>query len=504
MHGPGALPTPRSIGCRRAPTRCYSSRPPSEHEPQLDWNNEPGFDRKNEQYLRLDLAAWLKKHAIEEEGRKQGAANQPAPDAVDLDATEAQILDWVNQRALVCRENVAGHLSDLERELTALENDQQLVALRQRVGQMKRDAVIALQDKLDEGRNKLVTVETPVREDSKEFSAFRRRNGLSRQTDYSQRRKALPFIVACFLIEVVLNASLLMDVNAFGLVGSIAQMGLISAVNVLIFGLAMGGMLRHRNLRAMRRKVGAWLGMLVLLPVVAAFNLAVGHFRDSMQAVVSNPSADIFAFGDVFDRIAAGPFALDSFQSFLLALLGFLFFCVASWKWLQRDDPYPEYGRRHRQLEERKDRYVAVYDEVQKNLRTVFAEHESKLEDVREQLEIKLSKWKEICVRGRNVVTEFPVQLSQYPLDLQFLISAYRTANSGARSEPPPAHFAAIPQINADILSAAPDFQPPPEQTLAEVMDSVHEAIKEVQQAYSEASRRYPTLERLIADGGES
>ena len=55
---------------------------------------------------------------------------------------------------------------------------------------------------------------------------------------------ALPVILFCFAVEVVLNAALLMDVNAFGLIGSTVQMGLISAVNVLMGALAMGALVR--------------------------------------------------------------------------------------------------------------------------------------------------------------------------------------------------------------------------------------------------------------------
>ena len=38
--------------------------------------------------------------------------------------------------------------------------------------------------------------------------------------------------------------------------------------------------------------------MAVLIAAVIAFNLAIGHFRDSMQAVLADPSADIFSLGN--------------------------------------------------------------------------------------------------------------------------------------------------------------------------------------------------------------
>ena len=203
-------------------------------------------------------------------------------------------------------------------------------------------------------------------------------------------------------------------------------------------------------------------------------------------------------------RFVASPAGLESFQSYLLALLGFLFFCVASWKWLQRDDPYPDYGRRHRLFEGRKDAYLARHREAQEELHRLFDEHESNLKDVRQQLEVKLSKWNDICVRGRHLVKEFPVQMGQYANDVESLMSAYRTANRRARTELPPRHFASKPEIEAGILESAPDFSPPPQTNLTEVMQSVHDAIEQVQAAYGTSARRHPTLEELMGRGAAS
>ena len=339
----------------------------------MDWDNEPGFDRKKEQFIQLDHGAWLKKHGIEDEGCRQGAANQPPSDADELDATEAKILAWVNRRALVCRGNVSGHLSDLERDLTDMEDSQGLVDLAQQAVRLETEGELALEREVANGRNELVSAQNAVREDNEDFGRFREQASLTRQADYDHRAGALPVILVCFVVEVVLNATLLMEVNVFGLVGSSIQMALISFVNIGAAGVAMGALLRQRNHVARVRGMTAWVGMAILLTATVAFNLMIGHFRDSMQAVVDDPTADVLSLGnDVLERFVDGPLALDSFQSFLLALLGFVFFCIASWKWFQRDDAYPEYGRRHRQLEARKRDYVDRYDRSQAKLKKVY------------------------------------------------------------------------------------------------------------------------------------
>lgn len=216
---------------------------------------------------------------------------------------------------------------------------------------------------MNHGRNRLHNLERELREENVDFEEFRRENSLRRQPDDSNRRSPLRYIIAFFAIELVLNATMLMEVNAFGLLGSIVQMGLIGLVNVGIFAWCMGSVIRQAaHVRVARKGLFSALAVVIVLAAIA-FNLVVGHFRDSMQAVLGDATADIFSVGsDTFERFASGMFALDSFQSALLALLGFLFFSVAAWKWLDRDDHYPDYGRRHRRLQEKRQAYVREFD----------------------------------------------------------------------------------------------------------------------------------------------
>ena len=182
----------------------------------------------------------------------------------------------------------------------------------------------------------------------------------------------------------------------------------------------------------------------------------------------------------------------------------FLFFCIASWKWLQRDDPYPDYGRRHRQFQALRDGYIGRYDTAQRDLKSVHDEFASKLEDRRERLKIKQSAWKDICVRGQHLVDEYKVNLGQYPHDLNHLVAEYRTANRTARTEPAPRHFETRVCVDPALIDTPPAFTPPPPTILNDVMEHVHGAIEELQADYAKSARAYPTLEELDADGREA
>lgn len=465
------------------------------------WDNIPGFDPVKEQYAQLNLNQWLEDHHIKDEGERRGRENQPAAENDNLDEFESQIVDWVNRRGRVCRENVSGHLLDLERELTDMENDGELTILENQVDEIRQEAEIDLERGVDDGRTRLAEQENAVRTGSAEFERFRRRSKLTRLVDYSHRRTALRYIFGCFFVEIVLNASLLMDVNPFGLLGATMQMGLISLVNVVFAGLVMGVLLRSRNHVAALRQAFAWFGIALVIPVVLYFNLAVGHFRNSMQASLNDPSADVLAVGnDVLQRLGDGPFDLASFQTTLLVLLGIVCFGIGAWKWYQRDDAYPGYGALERQLRDVKEAYAQAYQREQDTLNGVHQDYQSKLQDHLHKLIVKQSKWRETCSRGNRLVQEYPTNLGQYQHDLDFLLAAYRTANHNARTSPPPPHFDNEVPVDEVILDP-PQFHPPQETSLSGVAEKVDGAIKALQDEYRVARRKYATLEAVTEQG---
>jgi len=461
------------------------------------WDNKPGFDPVNGKFIKLDLDGWLKEHKILEQAQEDGNQNKPA--ATDSQAgVPAKIIAWVNQRGRICRQNVSRWLNDLERNLTDMEDHEGLEVQIHQVEETLNDAELDLQGKVREQRGHLAVPADELGQAKKDYEAFRRESELRRLPDYSGRKTALRYIIFFFCLELILNATSLMDANPFGLIGAIVQMALICAVNILIMGWCMGGLLRlaHHVKRAKSWFFGFLASAVVVL--VAGFNMAVGHFRDSMQAILDDPSADIFAVGsDTFIRFSEGPVAFESFQSALLALLGFLFFCVSAWKWLSRDDRYPEYGQKHRQLQEKQDDYTARFENAENQLKSVFKKYEAKLEDIRHKLDVQKIKWKEHRIKGNAVVADFSTNLKQYQHDLNQLLGAYISANLKARTEPAPDWFSEIVKVDQEIL-IPPDFTVPEQASLGDVADRIDRAIKELQTMFKEKTKEFSTLEEAM------
>ncbi|MXW51322.1 MAG: hypothetical protein F4X81_00610 [Gammaproteobacteria bacterium] len=468
-----------------------------------NWEAVPGFSPDTGKYVPLNLDHWLRDHKILEDGKSRGAKDLPASDIESLGGTEQRIVDWVNQRGRNCRDIVATYLSDVERLLANMDRDEDLDDTARQVGEKAQNGKRELEKQADSRINAMAPREEAMRHASRDFEHFRQENRLTRPPDYSHRRNSAWWISGALLFEVALNASLLMEVSPFGFMGSFGQMGLISLLNVVLLGLAMGTLLRQVNHVHLGRKLLAVLGGLVLLSAAIAFNLLVGHFRDSMQAVANAPATELFVIGDdALQRFLAQPFSWDAFQSLLLALLGLAFFLFGGFEWLRRDDPYPGYGQRDRQLLKEQQSYAAAYDQSQSALGQTFKEYEGWLKDERHKLRIQQDRYRELVVRCQGIRENYPTNLQQYQYDLDYLLEAWRTANRDARSTPPPSHFAAKVQIDPGVL-LAPDFSPPADNSMDHretLRNQVHEAISQLQEDYNRLRRRFKRIDEL-SDG---
>jgi len=464
----------------------------------------PGFDPVKKKYLPLDKKAWLKANEIEKKSRQQGEKNQPATESTELDSVESDIVAWIGERARTCREDVTTCLLDLKRSLTETEDEHDLHALEQRVDETKREAESQLSQEIERRRNVMSLQETRVKDERIALDEFKRLASLRRPADYSNRRTAIRWLVSFAILEISLNATLLMDVNAFGLLGSIAQMAFISGLNVVAFGLVVGVLIRWKNHVSQFVRVMSWLGVVTFILFVLGFNLLVGHFRDSMQAVVSNYDVDIATLGgDTMDRLLAGPIDLESFQSLLLVLVGCVCFAISAWKWWQRDDPYPRHGHKARRVDAAEQDFIKAFEETQKSLERALKDKFSSLKDIRHKLEIKRGHWAEVCEIGNHLVKEYPHNIRRYQDDLNHLLQAYRTANQESRSTPHPARFDTTEQVDPELLER-PTFDPPPESRIERVRDKVHAAIDELQNRRDEALTSFRGLSALGSEEGKA
>ena len=104
-----------------------------------------------------------------------------------------------------------------------------------------------------------------------------------------------------------------------------------------------------------------------------------------------------------------------------------------------------------------------------------------------------------MSLRGNQLVNNFSTMAQQYQRDLDFLLSAYRTANRSTRTDPAPAHFSKPKHIDPEI-TVPPAFDPPDATSLSGVAGEVDKAIRQLQDVYQRSMRQYRTLEDVLTE----
>ena len=475
----------------------------AERDPNAKWDDVPGFNGQTGEYVRLDTDGWLKVHQIREKARKLGSDNFPGEAQPDFDEIHYKMLDWINHRARQCKQDVDKYLMDQKGMLNGIEEDEDLETCKEEADQIANAAVMEFGEQAEEGQNELNPVKTDLQNGWREYVKFRRRNRLERLAQDADVVTAVLWVLILFFIETVLNASLLMEVNPFGIIGAAMQMGLITGINILVGFLGVGRIFRYVNHVNTGKRLTGWLAGGALTALILGFNVAVGHFRDSMQAMAARAGIDPITMleNDAIPRLLEEPLGFDSFQTILLVLTGVLFFAIASWKGFRWDDPYPGYGPRTRRLESLKAVYAKRRKAAVHAARTRQEDAIHKLKDLQYKTKIKNDRWDELAERGRQVARNYSTHMHQYQHDLNYLIAAYRDENRQARTEPEPVFFSRPMQVDPMILEP-PEFTPPEKVSTRSLMEHLHGKVTEVQKGYNQVvlGRIYPTLEDLGAE----
>lgn len=475
----------------------------AEHDPNAEWDDIPGFNGQTGEYVRLDTDGWLKAHRIREKARELGQDNFPGTDQTDPDEIHYKILDWINQRARQCKQDVDKYLLDQKAILNRIEEDEDLETFKEDADQITAAATMGFGQLTQDDQNALSQIKAELLYGWREYVKFRKRNDLDRLAQDADVVTAVIWVLILFLIETVLNASLLMEVNPFGLIGAVIQMGLITSVNILIGFLGVGQIFRYVNHVNTGKRVVGWLAGGSLTSLILGFNVAVGHFRDGMQAMAARAETDPIAMleNDAIPRFLEEPLGFDAFQTVLLVVMGILFFAIASWKGYRWDDPYPGYGPRTRKLASLKGIYAAR----RKTAVQAAGKHQEsaiqKLKDIQYKTKLKNDQWDELAECGSQVARNYVTHLRQYQDDLNYLIAAYRSANRQARTEPEPEFFSRLMQVDPMILEP-PEFIPPEKVSTRSLMKHIHGSITQIQKHYNEEviRRNYPTLADIEAE----
>ena len=432
-----------------------------------EWTTVPGWNGAKQEYVDLDCERWIRENGIREAGRENGKQEFPRPDAEQPDEMFMKILDWVNKRGKACHADVSKYLVQ-QRYTLEIEAKEGVAPIRHKVEGLRDQGVVELTDQGEKDRSILTQKEREARDAWAALAAFRAKANLERVAEY--------------------NAMMLAGVNEYGLLGALAIMLAIGVVNAGILGWVTGEGWRQTNSVGLLRKLRGWLVVAVGVTGMSLWNLLVGHFRDSMLAVVTKATLGASSLGelladDTIERFLNGPLGLEGMQSWVLAVIGVGCCVFAASKWLKRDDAYPGYGAVHRAATEHNEEYKGEIAQRRNDLNSVYTTYIEKIRDEREQVQNKKGNHVLITKTAEGIVRQFPMQLRQYQHNLDFILAAYRSENEKARTTDSPKFFAEKFTIDQDMLEP-PVWEGIPKSDYDDDWDGFHEAESAIREAY--------------------
>lgn len=387
-------------------------------------------------------------------GAERGKSSQPPSDAGTLDHIELDIISRVEALRRRGLENYETNRQVYSGRLT------QAGAARQQVETDANDAKSRFNTETTGWRNKMVQPRERVQETYRWRNRFRELNRLERP---AKKAASIVNIVGLgllmVLIESFFNAYLFSQSNPLGLFGGLIAAVLVSVGNVTISTLlGMGS--RYINMAGGWRILLKFTGVLFFLfwfAFAAVYNLAVAHFRDAAETVGAWREAGTIAIQTMLDR----PFSLQTMESYVLLILGFVISVLALIKGWHTSDPYPGYSKVQQDLLDARASYIDHLDEAVE----LLEEHrDNAVEDLRaahEEVQRNINDSVDALYGQRTLTSGVAPFLEQCDIAANYLLAVYRDANRIKRPEGAsvPAHFSERHKFTAFTPATVEEFR---------------------------------------------
>ncbi len=382
----------------------------------------------------VDVDEILRQHKIIDRAIADGEAEEPASPLTQRVASERALDDLMNRYVNRSRDNCATSVNNLDtafaqakREADAALDKVELACVAVQTHSLLESADATVLD----------TYRKEFNDAQKTFEAFRARYHLVRPAKETSRVAVWIGYIVLFLficIEGGINAALF-GANLDGglLAGFLTAFGA-SALNVGFAALVGYFLTRYLLVPGAKRLIGV-VGLLFNTVSILGLSLAIAHYRDALQIDEEN------ATQVAFQSLLADPFSMSDLTAWALFAISLAFGVAAVYDVWHLKDPFPGYHKANQtykdalyvwtqvceefmeKLIERKDDFVATFDENLKKANLDVVHMERRLNDKRAEL----VKYERVA---NNAATA-----------LRSLIGKYREANRATRTTPPPVYF---------------------------------------------------------------
>lgn len=441
-------------------------------------------------FIQIDRDGICKSLKLVERGEEQGKLNQPSETSTDYDVVENDIISHVGSLLNDAQINARNQVQSYETRLSHLQ-------LLHEVGEIKAAALKASGDfetLVIDWQNRLSVRRDSIRESYFDLKKFKSENQLSRPAvEVPSKIVSFGSIALAALAEVFGNAIFLSEHDENGYLGGIFAAILVALVNV---GLAVAAgffVWPRAHLRNAFDERIAWLGISLWLAVMLVWNLLAAHYRDAKSSDLPNPPEAAMTL------LTSQPLVLSGIYSWGILLIGIIAALVAARSAYRMEDPFPGYGERSRQHEQRCEDYAAAVADANRELTGVRDDAINDATEAKAQLGKQLRERHRIEAAYVRFAKRYEQHQDRLEETMNYILSVYRNANRQHRNTTDPLHFARRYMLSRDVTDP-PFFAPIRERDIEQSEASLSGCIEDVSKEFSVAIRKLEPLDRLKAE----
>lgn len=416
----------------------------------------------------------------EDEGALDGANNVPKSDAVLLSKTEIRIRDLaqgdLDELGAEQRKIIDGELVDIATRSANIP-----FAINHTAGEFR----VLAENIVQEAGQELINLYAVKLGAEKDYRYFKVSNGLKREAAPARSLfEAWSYLVLMLVIDGCLNAFFFKDVGSLGLADGFLIAVIMAGCNIALGFLIGWGPLRFFKHRYKLHLLWAVPVFALLVLLILAFNWGIAHYRDLVQVNVGS------TLPDVWESLRNKPFAVMSFPSYLMALVGGGVAIYASTRAYGMFDAYPWYGWTYRHMKSAENEF---YSEAATIKSKIQAKGEEYLSEARKIFRDANSEGQKLLIDYDGIAS----RLKQFEANAQIIEDAcnavlciYREQNELVRDKvrfPPPAYFG-----DEVVLRRRSDMQRL--DTVGEERADLNMRIDALRNAQAELERKVPEI----------
>lgn len=380
------------------------------------------------EFPQLDLDELVEQWNIAEVGKQDGEKNIPSSSTTSYGANEQKIIASFTGLLTERKNQGIEFIQDLERQFSNMK----LSDLVSKFNTFAREAKNSFMNIIQKADDELHTSKANFESLSKKYKRFKEVNNLEYEAHYPPSRILLVSILFVeVLIETFFNFSFFKDVSENYIIGGIYNALLLSVVNVVILGWFFGKIcFWYKNHIEKSKALFGWLSFIVFLVLAFLLNYFVANYR--VIASLATKQDLLFNFSEVLNNMITFNKAFE-LNDWFLFLIGFVAAIIAFFTSYYMDDPYPGYGKIHRQLEEAREEYVEVKNIVEDELDDVKNKQIQEVSNLSEKLTVNYNMSKSIVNEEENYIKKLKNSYDYLEKACNFCLRKYQEHNEAFR-----------------------------------------------------------------------